>query len=94
MQILNNSLVAAYCGSSLPIKKLRGKEIINSDLVDQLSNSDDNSLSIDDRHAQNTPDGFSSALHQALFQPASDVADVEDLTRCSDVSRNLSQGAR
>lgn len=31
--------------------KIKKKNVINSNLVDQLSNSDDDSLSVDDRHA-------------------------------------------
>lgn len=67
---------------------------MDSDLVDQLSNSDNDSLSIHDRHAQDTSDRLLSALHYTLLQPRGDVADVENLTSRGDVPRDLPQGTR
>lgn len=59
-----------------------------------MSDSDHYSLTVDDRHAQNTPDGLPPAFYHVFLQPRGDVTDVEDLARRCDVSRDLPQRTR
>lgn len=65
--------------------------MINSDLIDQLSNSDDNPLSVHNWHAQNTFDEFLAAFHHVFLQPCGDITDVKNLSCRGNVPRDLSQ---